>query len=73
MEEEKIIENNMATNKSMAEPRKSDKQEPPKEVDKTNEGGRRVDNEPTKGAMENVTKNEEEEPAGVSSSHAAGY
>ncbi|GJW70946.1 hypothetical protein Tco_0127863 [Tanacetum coccineum] len=52
----------------MAEPSKSDEQEPPKEVDKTNEGRRRADDEPAKGARENVTKNKEEEPAGVSSS-----
>ncbi|GJT51662.1 hypothetical protein Tco_0977819 [Tanacetum coccineum] len=73
MEEEKSIENNKATDKSMAEPSKYDEQEPPKEVDKTNEGGRRADDEPVKGAKENVTKNEEEEPAGVSSSHPVGY
>ncbi|GJW83634.1 hypothetical protein Tco_0156779 [Tanacetum coccineum] len=73
MEEEKSIENNGVTDKSVAEPSKSDEQEPPKEVDKTNEGGRRANDEPAKGARENVTKNEEEEPAGVSSSHAIGY
>ncbi|GJU83863.1 hypothetical protein Tco_1291409 [Tanacetum coccineum] len=72
MEEEKSVENNGATNKSMAEPSKSDEQ-PPKEADKPNEGGRRADDEPAKGTSENVTKNEEEEPAGVSSSHAVGY
>ncbi|GKE80656.1 protein kinase-like domain, concanavalin A-like lectin/glucanase domain protein [Tanacetum coccineum] len=69
----KRVENNGATDKSVAEPSKSDEQEPPKEVDKTNEGGRRADDEPAKGARENVTKNEEEEPAGVSSSHAVRY
>ncbi|GJV10089.1 hypothetical protein Tco_1351630 [Tanacetum coccineum] len=52
-----------ATDKSMAEPSKSDEQEPPKEVDKTNEGRRRADDEPAKGARENVTKNKEEEPS----------
>ncbi|GKE45424.1 reverse transcriptase domain-containing protein [Tanacetum coccineum] len=73
MEEEKSVEDNGVTNKSMAEPSKFDEQEPPKEVDKTNEGGRRADDEPTKVARENVAKNKEEEPAGVSSSHAVGY
>ncbi|GJV75325.1 hypothetical protein Tco_1506909 [Tanacetum coccineum] len=61
MEEEKSVENNGATDKSMAEPRKSNEQEPPKEVDKTNESGRRADDEPTKGAREKVAKNKEEE------------
>ncbi|GJU77972.1 MAK10-like protein [Tanacetum coccineum] len=70
IEEEKSIENNGETDKSAVEPRKSDEQEPPKEVHKTNEGGRRVDDEPAKVARENVTKNKKEEPAGVSSSHA---
>ncbi|GKC17871.1 hypothetical protein Tco_1014653 [Tanacetum coccineum] len=69
IEEEKSVENNGATDQSMAEPSKSDEQ-PPKEADKPNEGGRRADDKPAKGASENVTKNEEEEPAGVSSSHA---
>ncbi|GKF18889.1 hypothetical protein Tco_0063807 [Tanacetum coccineum] len=73
MEEEKNVENNRPVDKSVVEPSKSDEQEPPKEVHKTNEGGRRADDEPAKGARENVTKNEEEEPAGVSSSHAVGY
>ncbi|GJZ95376.1 zinc finger, CCHC-type containing protein [Tanacetum coccineum] len=71
--EEKSVENSRETDKSVVEPRKSDEQEPPKEVHKTNEGGRRVDDEPAKVARENVTKNKKEEPAGVSSSHAVGY
>nr|GEW17300.1 hypothetical protein [Tanacetum cinerariifolium] len=69
LDRKKSVENNGATDKSMAEPIKYDEQESPKEVDKTNEGGRRADDELTKGASENVTKNEEEEAAGVSSSH----
>ncbi|GJT01480.1 hypothetical protein Tco_0822649 [Tanacetum coccineum] len=73
MEEEKNVENNRATNKSVAEPSKSDEQEPPKEVDKTNKGGRRANDEPAKSARENITKNEEEETAGISSSHTVGY
>nr|GFD23972.1 hypothetical protein [Tanacetum cinerariifolium] len=73
MEEEKSVENNRATYKSVTEPRKSDEQEPPKEFDKTNKGGRRADDESAKGARENVTDNEEEEPARVSNSHAVGY
>nr|GEW94886.1 hypothetical protein [Tanacetum cinerariifolium] len=60
MEEEKSVEKNGATDKSMAEPCKSDEQEPPKEVDKMKKGRRRADDEPTKGARENVIKNEEE-------------
>ncbi|GJT29233.1 hypothetical protein Tco_0909508 [Tanacetum coccineum] len=55
-----------ANDKSVVEPSKSDEEEPPKEVDKTNE--RRADDEPAKSAREKVTKNEEEEPTGVSSS-----
>ncbi|GJY85287.1 hypothetical protein Tco_0499313 [Tanacetum coccineum] len=39
----------------------------------TNEVERRADDEPTKIVKENVTKNEEEEPAGVSSSYTVGY
>ncbi|GJZ56844.1 hypothetical protein Tco_0612338 [Tanacetum coccineum] len=73
IEEEKNVENNGATDKSVAEPSKSDEQEPPKEVDKTNKGGRRADDEPAKSARENITKNEKEEPAGISSSHTVGY
>nr|GEV32447.1 hypothetical protein [Tanacetum cinerariifolium] len=57
----------------MAKPSKYDEQKPPKEVDKPNEGRRRADNEPAKGARDNVTKNKEEEPAEVSSSHTVGY
>ncbi|GJZ52326.1 hypothetical protein Tco_0606841 [Tanacetum coccineum] len=38
-----------------------------------NEGERRIDDEPAKSAKENVTKNKEDEPAGVSSSHVVGY
>nr|GEU34218.1 putative reverse transcriptase domain-containing protein [Tanacetum cinerariifolium] len=66
--EEESIENNEATDKSMAEPSKSDEQKPLKEVDKLNEAGRRADDKPAKGARENVTKNKEDEPVGVSSS-----
>ncbi|GJV33641.1 hypothetical protein Tco_1394041 [Tanacetum coccineum] len=73
IEEEKSVENNGATDRSVAEPRKYDEQKPPKEVDKPNESGRRANEEPAKDARENVTKNKEEEPAGVSSSHAEGY
>ncbi|GKC17287.1 hypothetical protein Tco_1014069 [Tanacetum coccineum] len=73
IEEEKRVENNGATDKSVAKPSKSDEQKPPKEVDKPNESGRRANEEPAKGARENFTKNKEEEPAGVSSSHAIGF
>nr|GEU35994.1 hypothetical protein [Tanacetum cinerariifolium] len=72
-EEEKSVENNRATDKSMAKPSKSDEQKPPKEVDKPNEGGRRDDDELAKGARDNVIKNEKEQPPGVSSFYAIGY
>nr|GEV39277.1 hypothetical protein [Tanacetum cinerariifolium] len=64
--EEKNIENNGAIDKSMVAPSKSDEEEPPKEVDMTNEVERRANDKPTKSARENVAKNEKEEPAGVS-------
>nr|GEU37251.1 hypothetical protein [Tanacetum cinerariifolium] len=38
-----------------------------------NEVERKADDEPAKSAWENVTKNKEDEPVGVSSSHALGY
>nr|GEV04717.1 hypothetical protein [Tanacetum cinerariifolium] len=52
---------------------KYEEEKPLKEVDMTNEVERRVDDKPAKSVRENVIKNEEEEPAGVSSSHAVGY
>ncbi|GJT77667.1 hypothetical protein Tco_1044392 [Tanacetum coccineum] len=63
-----IIENNGTTDKSVAETSKFDEQKPPKEVNKPNEGGRRADDDLVKGERENVIKNEEEGPAGVSRS-----
>ncbi|GJU17387.1 putative ribonuclease H-like domain-containing protein [Tanacetum coccineum] len=73
MKEEKNIENNGPIDKGIGEPSKSDEEEPPKEVDMTNEVERKADDEPAKSAKENVTKNEEDEPAGASSSQAVGY
>ncbi|GKF85696.1 hypothetical protein Tco_0253523, partial [Tanacetum coccineum] len=73
MEEEKNVENNRPVDKSMVEPSKCDEEEPLKEVNLTNEFERKADDEPAKSAREDVTKNEEEEPAGVSSSHIVGY
>ncbi|GJQ95602.1 hypothetical protein Tco_0006741 [Tanacetum coccineum] len=55
------------------EPRKSEEEKPLKEVDKMNEVERKADGKPAKSVRENVTKNEEEEPIGVSSSHTVGY
>ncbi|GJV38223.1 hypothetical protein Tco_1410700 [Tanacetum coccineum] len=45
--------------------------EPLEGVDTKNEVERKVDDEPDKNERKNVTKNEEDEPAGFSSSHAA--
>ncbi|GKA29565.1 MAK10-like protein [Tanacetum coccineum] len=73
VEEEKTIVNNRAIVESIVEPRKSEEEEPPKKASVMNKVERRVDDEPTKSVRENVTKNEEEEPAGVSSSHTIGY
>ncbi|GKB12856.1 protein kinase-like domain, concanavalin A-like lectin/glucanase domain protein [Tanacetum coccineum] len=44
--------------------------EPLEGVDTKNEVERKVDDEPDKNERKNVTKNEEDEPAGFSSSHA---
>ncbi|GJU46118.1 zinc finger, CCHC-type containing protein [Tanacetum coccineum] len=73
VEEEKNCVNNRAIIESIVEPRKSEEKEPPKKASVANEVERRADDEPTKSVRENVTKNEEEEPAGVSSCHTVGY
>ncbi|GJV71193.1 hypothetical protein Tco_1491188 [Tanacetum coccineum] len=70
MEEEENRENNGQIDKSVMEPGKSDEEEPPEGIDMKNEVERKPDDEPTKNAKESVTKNEEDEPAGVFSSHA---
>ncbi|GKG52237.1 hypothetical protein Tco_0547112, partial [Tanacetum coccineum] len=49
-----------------------DEEELPEEIDTKNEEIK-ADDEPTKNAKESVTKNEEDEPAGVFSSHAVRY
>ncbi|GJT99433.1 MAK10-like protein [Tanacetum coccineum] len=72
IKEEKNIENNKPIDKGIVEPSKSVKEEHPKEVDMKNEAKIKFDDEPAKSARENVTKNEEDEPAEVSSSHAIG-
>ncbi|GKA16047.1 MAK10-like protein [Tanacetum coccineum] len=64
----KNIVNNGVIGESIVEPSKSEEEKPLKEVDETNE----VDDKLAKSIRENITKNEEEEPAGVSSSHAVG-
>ncbi|GKC48925.1 hypothetical protein Tco_1071670, partial [Tanacetum coccineum] len=43
------------------------------EVDVKDEVERKADDEPAKSTREDVKKNEEEEPVGVSSSHTVGY
>ncbi|GKE00181.1 hypothetical protein Tco_1388164 [Tanacetum coccineum] len=68
IKEEKNIENNKPIDKGIVEPSKSVKEEHPKEVDMKNEAKIKFDDEPAKSARENVTKNEEDEPAGASSS-----
>ncbi|GJV30659.1 hypothetical protein Tco_1387107 [Tanacetum coccineum] len=70
MEEEKNVENNGPNDKSVVKPRKSNEEESPKGVDMKNEVERKANDGPAKSARENVTSNEEDEPAGVSSSHA---
>ncbi|GJR13848.1 MAK10-like protein [Tanacetum coccineum] len=71
--EEKNVGNNGAIGESVVEPSNYEEEKPLKEVDMTNEVERRTDDKPAKSVRENVTKNEEEEPAGVSSSYAVGY
>ncbi|GJU27962.1 hypothetical protein Tco_1166583 [Tanacetum coccineum] len=70
VEEEKNVGNNGAIGESVVEPSKSEEEKTLKEVDVMNEVERRADDKPAKSVRENVTKNEEEEPVGVSSSHA---
>ncbi|GJW16423.1 MAK10-like protein [Tanacetum coccineum] len=70
IEEEENGENNGQINNNAMEPGKFGKEEPPEGINMKNEAERRTDNEPAKSAKENVTKNEEDEPAGVSGSHA---
>nr|GEV69050.1 hypothetical protein [Tanacetum cinerariifolium] len=67
--EEKNVVNNGAIGESIVKPSKSKEEKPLKEVNETNE----IDDKLAKSVRENVMKNEEEEPTGVSSSHAVGY
>ncbi|GJT30935.1 retrotransposon protein, putative, ty1-copia subclass [Tanacetum coccineum] len=73
IEEEENGENIGQIYKSVMKPGKSNEEEPPKGIDMKNEVERKSDNEPAKSARENVRKNEEDEPAGVSNSHAVRY
>ncbi|GJZ63666.1 MAK10-like protein [Tanacetum coccineum] len=66
--EEKTVEYNGPVDKGIVEPGKSDEEEPPKEVNMKNEVERKADDKPAKSTEENVTKNEEDEPAEASSS-----
>ncbi|GJT83769.1 MAK10-like protein [Tanacetum coccineum] len=59
--------------KSVMEPGKPDKEEPPKGIDMKNEVERKTDDKSTKSARGYVKKNEEDEPVGGSSSHTGGY
>ncbi|GKC79195.1 hypothetical protein Tco_1129969, partial [Tanacetum coccineum] len=62
--------NELTASQTLEKPSKSEDEEPLKEVNVINEVERRAADKPTKSVRENVTKNEGEEPAGVSSSHA---
>ncbi|GJY92394.1 zinc finger, CCHC-type containing protein [Tanacetum coccineum] len=73
IEEEENRENNRQIDKSIMDPGKSDEEKPPEVIDMKNEVERKADDETAKSARENVTKNEEYEPAGVSSSHVVRY
>ncbi|GKD43133.1 MAK10-like protein [Tanacetum coccineum] len=73
MEEEENRENNGQIDRSVMEPIKSTEEEPPEGIDTKNEVKRKADDEPAKSARKNVTKNEENEPARVSSSHDVRY
>ncbi|GJW50829.1 hypothetical protein Tco_0092180 [Tanacetum coccineum] len=66
-------ENNGPIDKNVMERSKSNEEETPMVIDMKNEVERKADDEPAKSAKENVTKNEEDEPARVSSFHAVGY
>ncbi|GJY00379.1 hypothetical protein Tco_0357397 [Tanacetum coccineum] len=69
IEEEENRENNRQVNNSVMEPGNSGDEEPPEEINMKNEAERRTDDEPANSAKKNVTKNEENEPVGVSGSH----
>ncbi|GJZ92423.1 hypothetical protein Tco_0664488 [Tanacetum coccineum] len=56
-------------NNSATEPGRSNEEEPPEGINTKNEAERRTDDEPAKCVKENVTKNKEDKPAGVSGSH----
>ncbi|GJW85273.1 MAK10-like protein [Tanacetum coccineum] len=63
----------MPIDKCVMEPGKPNEEEPPKGIHTKKEVERKTDDKSTKSARESVTRNEEDEPAGGSSSHAVGY
>ncbi|GJY75301.1 protein kinase-like domain, concanavalin A-like lectin/glucanase domain protein [Tanacetum coccineum] len=69
IEERENRENNGQIDKSVMEPGKFDEKGPPEGIDMKNEVERKADDEPAKSTREKVMKNEEDEPAGISSSH----
>ncbi|GJX45027.1 hypothetical protein Tco_0261703 [Tanacetum coccineum] len=62
-----------AIDESVVEHSKSEEEKPLKEFDVTNEVERRVDDKPAKSVRENIIKNDEEDLAGVFSSHVVRY
>ncbi|GKD30231.1 zinc finger, CCHC-type containing protein [Tanacetum coccineum] len=72
-EEEDNAVNNGAIAESIMEHSKPKEEEPLKKVFMTNEVRRRKDGKPARSVKEIVTRNEEEDPVGVSSSHTVGY
>ncbi|GJR37963.1 hypothetical protein Tco_1213647 [Tanacetum coccineum] len=54
--EEKTVEYNGSVDKGIVEPRKSDEEEPPKEVNMKNEVERKADDKPAKSTEENVRR-----------------
>ncbi|GJZ05472.1 hypothetical protein Tco_0539265 [Tanacetum coccineum] len=71
-EEEDNAVNNGAIAESIMEHSKPKEEEPLKKVFMTNEVRRRKDGKPARSVKEIVTRNEEEDPVGVSSSHTVG-
>ncbi|GJT91344.1 MAK10-like protein [Tanacetum coccineum] len=71
--EEDNVVNNGAIAESIMEPSKPKEEEPLKKVCVTKKVRRRKDGETTKSVKESITRNEEEDPVGVSSSHIVGY
>ncbi|GJZ39975.1 hypothetical protein Tco_0586538 [Tanacetum coccineum] len=68
-----IKEDARPIDKCVMEPGKHNEEEPPKGIDTKKDVERKTDDKSTKRERESVTRNEEDEPAGGSSSHAVGY